>query len=207
MALGYETEAQAYASLVIGRYNVIEGASTYWQGSEPLFVAGNGSSGTPGNALTLYQNGDMEISGDFYPITDNIKDLGRIGNRWDDVYATNGIIQTSDKRLKTDINDIKYGLKEILELRPVSYKWIDNPEKGLRLGLIAQETQPVIGEIVDVGDDKDKTLGLRYSELIPVLIKSIQEQQQIIEEQSKKNEELENQLKQIMERLEKLEKE
>lgn len=187
MALGYETEARAYGSLVIGRYNVVEGTTTSWQGTEPLFVAGNGtSSGAPNNALTLYQNGNLDIDGDL---------------------NANGTIYTSDKRFKTDIDDLNYGLTEILKIRPVSFIWKEKPDDGIRLGLIAQELQPIINEVVSVGNDSQKTLGIRYSELIPVLIKGIQEQQQIIEAQNKKNEELELQLKQIMERLEKLEKE
>lgn len=43
------------------------------------------------------------------------------------------------------------------------------PEQGVKLGLIAQEVQPVIKEIIDIGSDKGQTLSLRYSGLIPVL--------------------------------------
>ena len=38
-----------------------------------------------------------------YPETDNAVDLGSSGNRYDDVYATNGTIQTSDSRLKQEV--------------------------------------------------------------------------------------------------------
>ena len=51
------------------------------------------------------------------------------------------------------------------------------------MGLIAQEVMSLIREVVHVGDDAEQTLGLRYSELIPVLIKALQEQQQLIEQQ------------------------
>ena len=176
MALGYETEAQAYGSLVIGRYNIVEGTTTSWQGAEPLFVAGNGSSGSPNNALTLYQNGNLDIDGNL---------------------NANGTIYTSDKRLKTDIENLNYGLNEILKLRPVSFMWKKNSDEGFRLGLIAQEVQPVINEVVNVGNDSQKTLGIRYSELIPVLIKSIQEQQQLIEDQKSKIFQLEDRLSEI----------
>jgi len=46
---------------------------------------------------------------------------------------------------------------------------------------------------------------LRYSELIPILIKGIQEQQLLIERQKKRNEELEKKLEDIALRLERLE--
>jgi Chaperone of endosialidase/YadA head domain repeat (2 copies) len=126
---------------------------------------------------------------DFFPVSDNFTYLGRATNRWVAVYAVNGTIQTSDRRLKKDINNIKYGLNTIMELRPVSYKW-KKGNQNLNLGLIAQEVQKLIPEVVDVGNDKDKTLGMKYTELIPVLIKAIQEQQKIIEQQETKNQQL-----------------
>ena len=41
-ALCTETEAQAYSSLVIGRYNILNGNSTEWIDNDPVFVIGNG---------------------------------------------------------------------------------------------------------------------------------------------------------------------
>lgn len=43
--------------------------------------------------------------------------------------------------------------------------------------------QPLIPEVVHVGDDERQTLGLNYADLVPVLAKAIQEQQEIIEDQ------------------------
>lgn len=64
IAAGYNTTAQAYASLVIGRYNTISGTTGSWVTSEPLFVAGNGSNaGSPSNAMVLYKNGNLSVSG------------------------------------------------------------------------------------------------------------------------------------------------
>ena len=108
------------------------------------------------------------------PVNDNFTDLGSSALRWKKVYAVNGSIQTSDRRMKKDINDIHYGLNSLMQLRPVSYKWKQG-DQGLKLGLIAQEVQKVLPEVVDVGTDENKTLGMNYSELIPVLIKAIQE--------------------------------
>ena len=63
------------------------------------------------------------------------------------------------------------------------------------MGLIAQEVMSLIREVVHVGDDAEQTLGLRYSELIPVLIKAVQEQQEIIAEQETKMTRLETAFK------------
>jgi hypothetical protein len=133
------------------------------------------------------------IDGGILPTVDNTWDLGSSGFRWDDVYASNGTINTSDAREKTDVNDIAYGLNALMQLHPVSFRWKDNPEKGVKLGLIAQELDKVIPEVVVKPEDPayDETgknvnegslYGVYYSDLIPVLIKSIQEQQNTIEQ-------------------------
>ncbi len=182
MALGYETEAQAYGSLVIGRYNVIAGSSTYWQGTEPLFVAGNGtSSGAPNNALTLYQNGNMTIAGT--------------------------LTELSDKRLKENIVNIENILPKVLDINPVYFEFKDKKSHpaGRHIGFVAQEIEPLFPVLVE--KDSKGFLSVEYSNMTAVLLQAIKEQQQIIEAQNTKNKELELQLKLIMERLEKLEKE
>jgi len=70
-------------------------------------------------------------------------------------------------------------------LRPVSFYWKDGNDRDKKLGLVAQEVKEVVKEVVIVGDDENQTLGLNYSELIPVLIKGMQEQQKQIETQQK----------------------
>jgi hypothetical protein len=117
----------------------------------------------------------------FKPTFDNTIALGTAVNRWTEVFATNGVVNTSDKRHKTNINPLSYGLDEVLKIKTVSYNWRDN-DNGKRLGFIAQDLQYVIPEVISVANDSVKTLGVRYTELIPVLTKAIQEQQEIINE-------------------------
>lgn len=93
------------------------------------------------------------------------------------------LTQNSDRRLKKDISNLEYGLSEVLQLQPRSYRWKGRATEKKSLGLIAQEVQPIINEIVNSQDDDAKTLGISYIELIPVLIKAIQEQQEIIADQ------------------------
>lgn len=116
-------------------------------------------------------------------------DLGSPSYRWRNVYAGNGTINTSDKRYKQNVQPLHYGLADVLSLSPVSFEWKNMPSKT-KLGLIAQDILEIIPEVVDVGNNDDKTLGVYYSDLIPVLIKAIQEQQQIIENQEDKIDEL-----------------
>ncbi|MBU0764235.1 MAG: tail fiber domain-containing protein, partial [Bacteroidetes bacterium] len=122
----------------------------------------------------------IKMGGNVYPVNDNQFAFGASSLRWTAIYAVNGTIQTSDKRLKKDIKDMSYGLDEIMKLHPVSFTWKEN-DNGTHLGLVAQDVLPVIKEVVDIGEDEDETLGINYSELVPVLIKAIQEQQKKIE--------------------------
>ena len=94
-------------------------------------------------------------------------------------------IHSSDRRLKKDIVNLEYGLDEILQLQPKAYNWRNKEQIHKSLGLIAQEVQPIINEIVVAQDDEAKTLGISYTELIPILIKAIQEQQEVINNQTK----------------------
>lgn len=155
-----------------------------------------------GSAEYFEDGGSFEITagGDIRPDTDNVRDLGTPTFRWDDVFATNGVIQTSDRRAKKDIKSLSYGLNEIMKLRPVTYKWKKDPDKGDQVGLIAQDVQKVISEIVydpktDLVADEagnvalrenadELKLGISYSALIPVIINGMQEQQEIIEAQN-----------------------
>lgn len=149
----------------------------------------------------------------FVPITDASRSLGLAANRWTTVYATVGAINTSDARDKENITDLNYGLKEVMKLRPVSFSWKENPQWGKKIGFIAQEVQPVLKEVIQVGELKSKNptkdadndvtkketdkLGIYYSDIIPVTVKAIQEQQQTIETQQKQIEDLKKKNEQL----------
>jgi len=110
------------------------------------------------------------------PNADDALYLGESSNRWKEVWAVNGTIQTSDVRLKRGIINLKYGLSQVMQLRPVSFQW-KNGDNATHLGLIAQEVDAVMPEAVQKSADANAPLGMNYSTLIPVLIKAIQEQQ------------------------------
>lgn len=140
----------------------------------------------------------MDGSGNtFRPTNDNQMSLGSSGNRWTAVHATNGTIQTSDERYKQNIVNLNYGLKEVMQLRPVSYQWKDKNLQlgtGTNLGFVAQELERVVPNLVihtpvekDAETGKIHNLyndayGVKYAEFVPMLTKAIQEQQALIEE-------------------------
>jgi len=166
------------------------------------------------------------INNSFCPTTNGTYDLGysTSSQYWDDVYADD-FINVSDRRAKEDIVDITYGLDEILQLRPVAYKMINDPMHETKLGLIAQEVLPIVKEAVKTHDlkrlreDNDEMtlveldlMGMKYMHLIPVIIKAIQEENAIVidlrtkvVEQEQTIEELKQQNLEILKRLEELE--
>jgi hypothetical protein len=68
----------------------------------------------------------------------------------------------------------------VLRLRPVRWQWIDTTTTQLNLGLVAQEVEPVLPELILQNVDTKGSLGLNYLGFVPVLIHAIQEQQDTI---------------------------
>ncbi|MEM7658675.1 MAG: tail fiber domain-containing protein [Bacteroidota bacterium] len=151
----------------------------------------------------LYVSGESRFDDDAFPDNDNTFDLGTPTNRWRIVWAANGTIQTSDRRDKTQIANLTYGLEEVLKLRPVSYEWEEQPEMGLKIGLIAQELQEVVPEVVvQGGEDPAARLGVNYAELVPVLIQAMQEQQAEIEALKQERAAMQSQQSKVLAQLE-----
>ena len=117
---------------------------------------------------------------------DNTKDLGKSYFRFKDIYASNGVINTSDRNYKKDIIRTTLGLDFINKLKPVDFKFIENTSNRIHTGLIAQDVEEVLrdndramlikSKFIDEETGEEKEIyALRYNELIAPLIKSIQE--------------------------------
>jgi hypothetical protein len=105
------------------------GSSGFWEMTSASGAARVPSGGTfyvltSAGAGIPIQVGAANIGGACYPYSDNAYTCGKSTNRWSSVYAVTGTIQTSDRRLKTDITDSALGLDFINLLRPVSFRWI-----------------------------------------------------------------------------------
>ncbi|MBG9375174.1 tail fiber domain-containing protein [Panacibacter sp. DH6] len=151
-----------------------------------------------GSVETLADAGANTISANstFVPSTDNVRDLGTSLLRWNEVWAVDGTINTSDLRDKKNVEELKYGLKEIMQLRPVKFQWNSATASvsGDKFGVIAQEIQKVLPQVVrdyeyKINEEtgaREKVpaarMGVMYADIIPVLIKGMQEQQKIINE-------------------------
>jgi hypothetical protein len=104
------------------------------------------------------------------------------------VFARSTVISSlSDARLKENIVDLDVGLDKIMALKPRKFDWKEgkgNNKKNVR-GFIAQELEQVFPDLIDEwrdpapeGEDPYKSV---RQDLMPVLVKAIQEQQAIIE--------------------------
>jgi hypothetical protein len=112
-------------------------------------------------------------------------------------YATGAAGALSDIRHKNNVLDINAGLDAVMLLRPVSYLWnddfiTDNGMQGLHFGFIAQEVKEILPDVILEQNNKEKTLGLKYNEIIPVLVKAIQELSAKVDAQAAEINELKN---------------
>lgn len=81
----------------------------------------------------------------------------------------------SDERFKTEWQELSGSLAKVNTLRAGTYKFTDDPAEMAkkRVGLIAQDVQAVLPEACN--DNDPEKLGVRYTEIIPLLTKAIQE--------------------------------
>ena len=84
----------------------------------------------------------MLANGDLRPTTDAGQRLGTAGRRWKEIYAETAVIQTSDARLKRDIEVCGLGLDFIRALEPVQYRYADVREPAVIV--TRTERRPVI---------------------------------------------------------------
>ena len=224
VAIGWFTTAKSFCETVLGIFNTDYtpiGASTL-NAADRLFVIGNGTGfNSKSNAVTVLKNGCMGLQTATTPTyalelpNNSSNSIGR-GRAY--AWAT-----YSDGRLKSDRQVIPYGLNEIMKLEPIKYfhhnsitengRIIISDEGTCNIGFIAQDLFKIIPEIVSRPENENIGLwSLSYEKLTPILVKAIQEQQEIIDNQKKKNdsqdmliqiqnqkiEELEKKLEEIM---------
>jgi multidrug efflux pump subunit AcrB len=101
---------------------------------------------------------------------------------------------TSDKRLKENIKPLDNALDKVLKISGVEFDWKELTEKekktihsnkGHDVGVIAQEIEKVLPEVVTTRDNGYKAV--KYEKIVPLLIEAIKEQQEQIDELRKGN--------------------
>lgn len=181
-------EDLVYAPRLTLGYGYTNGYITTYDSNENLYIDPNGS----GN-IFLHPNSSGNVCIGTTTVSQKLTVAGRI--------KSTGINETSDIRLKKNIRPINSALQNVLALRGVTYDWRSDefPDMGLvggmQYGLIAQELEKVIPELVATDEEGWKSID--YSHLVPVLIEAIKEQNEIIDTQSAKIEGLEGQIEEI----------
>ena len=96
-------------------------------------------------------------------------------------------LPSSDKNLKKNIIKIDNALDKVMQLQGVEFDFINDASFGYlknhQIGLIAQEVEKVIPEVV--GKNLDGTLGVSYGHLVSLLIEAIKDQQEQINDLKK----------------------
>ncbi len=93
------------------------------------------------------------------------------------VVASNGRlgVAPSSARYKHDIHDMAGASSRLLKLRPVSFRYNNDPSGAIQYGLVAEEVAKVYPELVVYGPD-GKVQTVRYSMLSSMLLNELQKQ-------------------------------
>lgn len=99
--------------------------------------------------------------------------------------TTVGYFTSSDVRLKENIRPTRFSLNDLMKINVADYNFISDGDKSLSTGFIAQELYDIYPEVVTVGGEDAKTnpWSVDYGKITPLLVKAIQDQQQLIEKQ------------------------
>lgn len=167
--LGYYGDAPYYLNIIQLPNTAGQNASRQWN----LINQNNN-----GTFLILGGNGGVVNAGVYIGCNDN--------------YWTSW----SDERIKTNMNDVEPSLNKLLNLKPITFKMIDHVNDGideLKVGFTAQNVGkyfPLVGGfesgfkkniIDDTGNQVEiDVLGFSPTNMIPYIVKSIQEQNDII---------------------------
>ena len=143
---------------------------TQTTGGSTVLQMGLTFSRSPQNASGRYwYYGSEEAAGATYVIYNNNNTgvyLAYGGTSW---------TANSDERMKTTLVPFEDAVGKVCSLRAGTGRYLTDEENVSRSFLIAQDVQAVLPEAVDVMEDEQGTLGLRYSDVVPLLVAAIKE--------------------------------
>tara|TARA_R110002124_G_C8711664_1_gene494957 strand:- start:35 stop:697 length:663 start_codon:yes stop_codon:yes gene_type:complete len=134
-------------------------------------ASGVTSSMPSGNTYHVYRSDGSDNGYKFY-----VNFGGQINS------TSTSISSLSDERLKENIVDLETGLTEVIALKPRRFDWKGNGNKNVA-GFIAQEVETVLPELIGdfLHDDLADAKSVKMGDMVPTLVKAIQEQQTLIE--------------------------
>jgi hypothetical protein len=177
-ALGDVSHAQGFGSKSIGSYSHAGGFNTIASGSTS-FVHGSNSEANGINTIVLGASITGNTNNTTYVDYLNIKNVLATASVNDIRIDANGNLttNTSDERLKENINPITNALDKVKQLQGVTYQWKDRNAGGdtVRLGFIAQEVEEVEPLLVFTNNDESQHKGLHIDGIIPLLVEAVKE--------------------------------
>ena len=157
----------------------------YWMeyrayGGHHFVLNVDGGIGSGANAMDDFIVWQGEIDGD------RLLELSNTGT----LTIADRLIELSSIRYKTNVESLTPALDKVLQLRPVYYTKIGGTG-STEIGLIAEEVAEIYPELIKY-DDAGQVDGINYTRIAPILIKTIQEQQELIKNLTKRIDDLEN---------------
>ncbi len=201
---GSSTDGIGVAGNSVSSFGV-SGSSSNGDGVNGFSSGGNGVKGTSASHFGIagYTTNGTGVYGD----NNNSNSNGHAGYFNGRVGITgnltvNGqLFNPSDVRLKQQIRPLEYGLAELLRLRPVTWKWNTQPDGPRQMGMVAQDVEAIVPELVYHDADPNQPLAMNYIGLVPIMVRAVQDQQQQITQQQQRivrqQEMLEKQQRQI----------
>ena len=157
-----------------------------------LKIGPSSSNGSPTpSGLTTFNDSSSSVHWRMFRVSATTIDHYISGVEYHIINASGGVKLTvgatswasiSDERQKKNISPLNYGLEKVMQINPIRFDYnSDVSENGKRIGFSAQNLRPIIPEAVSEDVEMD-VLSVASTELVPVLVKAIQEQQAIIDE-------------------------
>ena len=94
----------------------------------------------------------------------------------------NDVTAFSDKRLKTDIKNIDNALSKVMKMQGVYYKRNDIDDAKEQVGVLAQDMEEILPQVVLTADDELKTKSVDYGKICSVLIEAIKDLKKQVDE-------------------------
>ena len=150
-----------------------------------------------GNRIVTLNGGNIRFAKTGTAITGSLMEV-------DGKIKTTAVNLNSDARLKEKVANINQETSFLNNLRPVSYYWnAKGKEKGgdnsLQYGFIAQEVEKVAPNLVNT--DADGYKSVNYIQVIPVLVKSLQDHALELQKEKEKNNQQEQRIKALEEKM------
>ena len=204
LRLGHNGRAGLMISAV--GHHTMDGHLYLWDGLNNSVIMQNKPGDTRNSNLVIRHAPSKTTYQDNLRLQKNNGNLGIRG-----VFVARQAWGVSDISKKKDIESLdgNESLEKLLKLNPVKFNWKDVETREKQMGLIAQEVEPILPSVVDDFEDFGEEHGLEdaecdprnedeskckikkmsktvsYTELVPLLISAIQEQQKQIEELQK----------------------